>query len=101
MSGVGGSLIGIGTGMLRRRRRGGRGRINGFAPPPALCLRCGQQRRGELFVEGEEVFHALAVRFKWLAAIAQIHGAIQLFVRFVQSGRHGDGVQRRDWIRGG
>ena len=40
------------------------------------------QRRGELFVEGEEVLDALAVVLEGLRAVAEVDGAIKIAVGF-------------------
>jgi hypothetical protein len=52
----------------------------------------GNQRRGEFLVKSEEIFHALAVAFKWLRAIAEVNGAIQLRVGFNENRRHGERI---------
>lgn len=56
------------------------------------------QRGGEVFVEGEEVFYALAVAGEGVFAVAAVHGAVEGFVGFVgfvgfgEGGRHRHGV---------
>ena len=50
-------------------------------PASFLPLRgLGDERRGELLVEGEEVFHALAVGEEGLLAVAAVHRAVELLV---------------------
>ena len=47
----------------------------------------GNKRRGELFVEGKEVFDALAVVLERLRAVAEVHSAIQFGMGFTEDGR--------------
>jgi hypothetical protein len=53
--------------------------LSGLSSPPATPALFGpdggQQGRGEFFVEGEQVFHTLAVRVEFFRAVAEIHGA--------------------------
>jgi hypothetical protein len=55
-----------------------------------LCGR--KQRSGEFFVEGEEVFDALAVVVEGLRAIAEIDCAVEVGMGFDESGRHGERI---------
>ncbi len=48
----------------------------------------GNERGGEFFVEGEEVFDALAVVLEGLRAVAEVNGAVEVGVGFDQRGRH-------------
>lgn len=50
------------------------------------------QRSGEVFVEGEEVFYALAVGGEGVFAVAAVHGAVEGLVGFGEGGRHGHGI---------
>lgn len=49
----------------------------------------GEERGGELFVEGEEVFDALTVVVEGLRTIAEFDGAVEFGVGFDERGRHG------------
>ena len=46
------------------------------------------ERRGELFVKGEEVFDAVAVGVEGLRAVAEVNGAVEAGVGFDQIFRH-------------
>jgi hypothetical protein len=48
----------------------------------------GNERRGEFFVKGEEVFHAVAVGIEGLRAVAEVNGAVEVGVGFHQRGLH-------------
>jgi len=48
----------------------------------------GDERRGELLVEHEEVFDALAVVVERLRAVAEVNGEVEAGVGFDQRGRH-------------
>ena len=48
----------------------------------------GDERRGEFFVEGEEVFDAVAVGIEGLRAVAEVNGAVEVGMGFDQGGRH-------------
>jgi len=48
----------------------------------------GKEGRGEFFVEGKEVFDALAVGIEWLRAVAKVNGAVEVGVGFHERGRH-------------
>ena len=61
-------------------------------PPPPLRLRRGDQRGGELLVEGEEVFDAVPVAGERLGPVTAVHRAVQLLVRLEQRRGH------RQWI---
>ena len=52
----------------------------------------GEQGHGEFFIEGEEVFDALAVVFERLRAVTAVHGAVEGGVGFDQRGRHGQRI---------
>ncbi len=47
---------------------------------------------GELFVEGEEVFHALAVGEEGLLAVATVHGTVERLVGLGEARRHRHGI---------
>ena len=53
---------------------------------PRLLLH--RERGGELFVEGEEVFDALAVGGEGVLAVAAVHGAVERLVGFGEARRH-------------
>jgi len=62
-------------------------------PASFLPLRgLGDERGGELLVEGEEVFHALAVGAEGLLAVAAVHRAVELLVGLRQLRRHRDRI---------
>jgi hypothetical protein len=44
----------------------------------SLALLLHGQRGGEVFVEGEEVFYALAVAGEGVFAVAAVHGAVEV-----------------------
>lgn len=48
----------------------------------SLALLLHGQRGGEVFVEGEEVFYALAVAGEGVFAVAAVHGAVEGLVGF-------------------
>ena len=48
----------------------------------------GNKRRGELFVEGKEVFDALAVVLEGLWAVTEVHGTVQFCMGSHKGGRH-------------
>ena len=48
----------------------------------------GDQRGGELLVEGEEVFDAVVVAEEWFGPVTAIHGAVESLMRFQQRSRH-------------
>ena len=48
----------------------------------------GNERRGQFFVEGEEVLDALAVGIERSRTVAEVNGAVELAVGFHQRGRH-------------
>ncbi|HKV64629.1 MAG TPA: hypothetical protein VJO16_22185, partial [Candidatus Acidoferrum sp.] len=50
------------------------------------------ERGDEFFVEGEEVFDALAVVVEGLRAVAEVDGAVEFGVSFDERGRHGQGI---------
>ena len=58
----------------------------------ALFLGGGEEGGREFFVEGEEVFDALAVVVEGLRAIAEVDGAVEFGVGFDERGRHGQRI---------
>ena len=58
----------------------------------ALFLGGGEEGGGEFFVEGEEVFDALAVVVERLGTVAEVNGAVEGSVGFDERGRHGQRI---------
>jgi len=54
----------------------------------AALLGGNHQRHNEFFVEGKEVFDALAVVLEWLRTVAEVHGAVERGMGFDEHGRH-------------
>src|SRR6266567_7186272 len=54
---------------------------------PSVFLGGRNQRRGELFIKGKEVFDALAVVLEWLRTVTELYGAVQFGVGFDQCWR--------------
>ena len=49
-----------------------------------LWFRRRHQRGGDFFVEGEEVFDAVAVAGEWFRPVTAIHGAVEGLMRLLQ-----------------
>ena len=57
-----------------------------------LFFERGGEGCGELFVEGEEEFEAVAVGGEGLRAIGAVDGEVEIGVGFGEGGGHGEGV---------
>ena len=56
-------------------------------PPPLGRFGGGDERGGERFVEGKEVFHSVPVAGERLGPVTAVHHAVQVLVRLEQSGK--------------
>ena len=80
-------------GQARRARAGrARRRRNRTGATAARGGRDGQERRGELLVEAEKKFHALAVGIEFFRTVTFLHGAVEFRMGVVQFRRHGVGI---------
>ena len=78
------------------------GRPRSSASPPGTGASSRGERRGEFFVEGEKVLHAVAVAGESFAAVAPINSFIERGVGCSEGGRHGQRVVKvgEGWRRG-